>query len=562
MIFFDKTNTIKKWLQAFAKTFDRKCLFMKFKNLLSVMCFVMLFSSVMPTYGAYHGERFPVYGSTIATGGSTSFAVQPDGTLWAWGSGNLGYGGIRPDGYLLTGWGERIPFDGVASSVTPLRIMDDVVAVSAGMSHAMAIKSDGSLWAWGSNTLGQLGDGTTIGQRSPVKIMEDVIYVSAGNNFTMAITADGSLWAWGSNRCIQGNVGLLGDGTTINRHVPVKIMENVVAVSAGFQNTMAIRADGSLWAWGTNLSGMLGDGTTTGRNEPVRIMDEVKTVSLMFSHTMAIRTDGTLWAWGSNFYGMLGDGTTTDRHSPIKIMEDVVSVSAGVSFTTAIRRDGSLWAWGYNSSGQLGDGTTIDRHSPVKIMEDVVAVSSGGVVLSTHIRGHSLAIRTDGSLWAWGHNRGSQLGDGTWINRSYPVKIMESVMLPRDFSFAEPPIVDLPILRFGIGNNYFLRYGEVQRMEVAPFVSAGRTMIPFRIVVEALGAEARWDRATQTVIVTKDGDTINLVVDVPLPNNMGVPVIVNGVTFVPARYISEALGATVRWDRENDAIYVYRAHEN
>jgi len=383
---------------------------MKLKILLITIYLAFILSASIPIYEANLNERVSRYEISISAGSDGSFAIQPDGSLWAWGSGVLG--------------------DGITTNTfTPIRIMDDVVSVSAGENHTTAIKKDGSLWAWGNNTFGQLGDGTTVSRHSPIKIMEDVVAVSAGMGYTMAIRTDGSLWAWGSNMCLQGNIGLLGDGTTTDRHIPIKIMEDVIAVSAGSQHTMAIRADGSLWAWGANWNGQLGNDTTTGQHLPIRVMDGVVDVSTGFCHTVAIRNDGSLWAWGNNHAGQLGDGTTTNRHSPVMIMYDATSVSAGIFYTVAIRYDGSLWAWGYNSSGQLGDDTLNNRHYPVKIMEDVIAVSAGGIILSTHVRGHTLAIRYDGSLWAWGHNEGSQLGDGTWINRSSPVKIMDNAML-------------------------------------------------------------------------------------------------------------------------------------
>ena len=238
--------------------------------------------------------------------------------------------------------------------------------------------------------------------------------VSTGWGHTMAVRNDGSLWAWGSNM-----VGQLGDGTITSRHNPVRVMDNVVAVSAGFDYTMAIRSDGSLWAWGLNESGQLGDGTTTERHSPVRVMDNVIAVSASLSHTMAIRNDGSLWAWGSNGVGRLGDGTTTNRHSPVHIMNNVIAVSAAPNHTMAIRSDGSLWAWGNNGSGQLGD-TIANQRTPVRIMDNVTAVSAGF--------DYAMAIRTNGSLWAWGNNSVGRLGDGTTINRHSPVHIIDNVV--------------------------------------------------------------------------------------------------------------------------------------
>ena len=255
--------------------------------------------------------------------------------------------------------------------------------------HSFAVQPDGSLWVWTwdaplaspgtlptprfglPNRVSMVGDGTTASRREPIWIMYGVVSVSAGADYTMAIKADGSLWAWGAN-----DYGQLGNGTDDQRQSyanpdPVKIMDDVAAVSAGLGHTAAIRADGSLWSWGWNSHGQLGDGTTMDRNEPVWIMADVSFVAVGLRHTMAIRADGSLWAWGWNYYGQLGDGTTTDRHEPVWIMDDVVAVD-GLLHTIAIKADGALWAWGVNSSGQLGDGTYMERHSPVKVMDEVL----------------------------------------------------------------------------------------------------------------------------------------------------------------------------------------------
>jgi len=168
------------------------------------------------------------------------------------------------------------------------------------------------------------------------RIDETMMTISAGHATSFVIKPDSSLWAWGHNW-----FGQLGDGTTTERHTPVRVMDNVALVSAGVHNTMAIQADGSLWAWGRN-GGRLGDSTTIDRHTPVRIMEDV--VAVCVNAGMAIRTDGSLWAWGSGWLGRFGDGSNEDiiHLTPVKIMEDVVSVSAGVSHTVAIKADGSL----------------------------------------------------------------------------------------------------------------------------------------------------------------------------------------------------------------------------
>ncbi|MCL2354223.1 MAG: hypothetical protein FWC69_06325, partial [Defluviitaleaceae bacterium] len=254
---------------------------------------------------------------------------------------------IFSDGFTESmGW-TMPPFEG-----------QQVIMGAGGEAHSAAILADGSLWTWGVNNVGQIGDGTTINRNRPQRIMEDAIFVALGSGFTMAIKSDNSLWGW----------GWLVDGEIV--HSPIKIMDDVIYVSAGFRYVMIIKADGSLLGWGRNNVGQLGDGTTIDRHSPIKIMDDVKYVSTglgYFAHTMAIKGDGSLWGWGYNRHGQIGDGTTIDRHNPVMISNNVVSVSVGVSHTMAIGSNGSLWGWGQNGGGSLGDGTTIDRHSPILI---------------------------------------------------------------------------------------------------------------------------------------------------------------------------------------------------
>ncbi|MCL1864681.1 MAG: hypothetical protein FWF73_02595 [Spirochaetes bacterium] len=355
----------------------------------------------------------------VSAGDDYTAAIKEDGSLWAWGNNRYGQLGlIIPD---LT----AIPIP------IQIEIKDKWKAVSAGYNYTAAIKENGTLWAWGRNNYGQLGNGSTTDSYTPVIVgtnTDNWIAVSTrGYYYAVAIKTDGSLWAWGNN-----DGGQLGDGTTTNRLTPAKIGSDTwTTVSAGYYYAVAIKTDGSLWAWGANYYGQLGDGTTTNRLTPTKVVgsDTWKAVSAGASHTIAIKTDGSLWAWGSNSFGQLGDDTTTDRNAPVQIGTDTnwKALSAGVLYTAAIKTDGTLWTWGSNEFGLLNDDITAYSETPIKIGDRWKEVSISNTINSSSTSGdYIMAIKGDGVLWAWGNNQYGQLGDATKTGRRTPARVIMS----------------------------------------------------------------------------------------------------------------------------------------
>ncbi len=406
-----------------------------------------------------------------------SLALKNDGTLWAWGDNTSGQLGNETTAFAMSS---------VPVQVTGL---SGVTNAAVGGDHSLAVTGDGTVWAWGGNAVGQLGDETTINRSAPVRVSGltnvpgGVRAVAAGLQFSVALKNDGTVWAWGVN-----DAGQLGDGTTTNRTSPVQVsgLTDVAAIVAGTGHVLALKNDGTVWAWGANDEGQLGDGTTTSRSTPVQVsggMVGVTALAAGVAHSLAVKNDGTVWAWGMNDSGQLGDGTTTSRSTPVQVsggMTDVRSIAAGSYHSLAAKSDGTVWAWGEDDYGQLGDGVRLpsaattpvpaaigpvgsatpaartsttpgtttatatatstrppatptrlpsamssptNRNQPVQVtggLSQVVEVAAG--------EQHSLALKSDGSVWAWGGDREGQLGDGCLadrcVDRSTPVQVV------------------------------------------------------------------------------------------------------------------------------------------
>ncbi len=344
---------------------------------------------------------------SVSSAESYSFALKADGTLWSWGqndSGQLGNGNN-----ISTNKPNQIGADNLW------------VSIETGADFAIGLKANGFLWSWGSNSYGQLGDNTNIIRSSPVRIgaQPDVwLSVIGGGFHSIGLKSNGTLWAWGMN-----NSGMLGDGTTESRSSPVQITRDSswVGIAAGEWNTFALKSDGTLWAWGYNNNGGLGDGTVESRSCPTQIGTDRNWVSVAAGifHSVGLKSDGSLWAWGGNEKGQIGDGTYFDRHIPVQIGTDKswIGLGSAVYCSFGQKCDGTLWAWGYNIIGQLGDGTRIDRNIPVPVGTDSDWIKVASSNNTTH------GLKSDGTQWAWGMNGNGEFGIGSLMSSDSPIKI-------------------------------------------------------------------------------------------------------------------------------------------
>lgn len=339
--------------------------------------------------GTTNAESAPVQLGTdndwvaVAAGNSHSVALKSNGTLWAWGENLYGQVGQGTDLFVLE----------------PLQVGTDTDwwQVAAGSRHTIALRTAGTLWGWGENASGQLGDGTFLNHAAPFPCgtATDWTDIDAQGFHSMGLkNASSTLWVWGDN-----NYGQVGNGSGTSEGSPVQVLTDCSAMSAGYYYCSAIKTNGTLWAWGNNVSNELGQGNNQTEPLPVQVgtANDWSLVDAGFSHTLGIRSVGNMYAWGANQQGELGTGDNLPLAVPTFIANDRGGVHAGNGSSLGRLINGTLLGWGGNADGQLGNGSTVNTNSP-----DTVIGSSGNASVTVTVGPLGLAETTavdNTNLW-------------------------------------------------------------------------------------------------------------------------------------------------------------------
>jgi alpha-tubulin suppressor-like RCC1 family protein len=340
----------------------------------------------------------------IAAGTYHSMSIKTDGTVWTWGNNIFGMlgDGSEVDRYLPVSTG-----------------LTDVINVAAGTFHSLAVRVDGSVWSWGENLMGQLGLSDFEDRNVPTRVTlpveaGEIVEVSAGSRHSLALSRNGTVWAWGENAD-----GQLGNGSEQNTAIPTKVLnlENVLAVRAGGYFSLALLENGEVWGWGENNKGLLG-GTASFVSNPKRILGlgQIKEIAVGQFHALALDSNNEVWAWGWNNRGQLGIDSLVDQISPIKLgLSQIQTIYAGESQSAAIQKDGSVLHWGENN--WFNDGSSLE---PVKLPKKV---SNQGLEVAFGLK-HKLVSRKNQSLLAWGGNFFGQVGNNTNTLVSIPIEVI------------------------------------------------------------------------------------------------------------------------------------------
>ena len=336
---------------------------------------------------------------SISAGALHSLFLKYDGTVWVCGWNIYGQLGDGTTNNML--------------NTNKISGLSNIVSISAGEYQSLFLKNDGSVWACGGNSFGQLGDGTIIDKGAPIQIVGSsfgAIAIATGTQHSLILKNDGTVWAFGDNQ-----FGQLGDGTTIQRLTPVQVssLTGIIAIAGGGQHSLFLKNDGTVWACGNNQFGQLGNVSATSTPVKVNGLTNVIKIAAGYYHSLFLKNDGGVWGCGNNGSGQLGDGTTNGRSIPDKIvgLTGITSIAAGEGNSLFSKNDGTFWACGDNWQGQLGDVITLNKYIPFQIVfrnnkSDLPIFShptgtydnSLSVTLSSTSENATIIYTTDGSL--------------------------------------------------------------------------------------------------------------------------------------------------------------------
>jgi alpha-tubulin suppressor-like RCC1 family protein len=365
----------------------------------------------------------------VLGGGGHTIALLTNGTVWTWGNNEYGKLGNNLFNTNLSDNTYNTNLPQQVHGPNNVGYLSNIVAISAGEIHNTALKSDGTVWTWGLNAYGQLGDGTTNDAHTPVQVMglSNVVAISARAYDGMALRSDGTLWAWGDNR-----YGELGLGTQdLNPHpIPAQVLgiTNPASIAAAYATSLALMSNGIVWMWGTSTEGELGQGVFNDYSySPIQVpgISNVVSISAGFQEPEALKSDGTIWMWGYGNLGQLGNGNdvNTDIPGPVLTLSNMIlSGFTGDRDSCGLRSDHTVWTWGRNYNGQLGIGTA--DQIPHTLPVEVPAFGNALVTWVQTPDWHSLALEADGTLWEWGENEWGQLGNGTTNDSWSPTMVV------------------------------------------------------------------------------------------------------------------------------------------
>ncbi|WP_025025499.1 RCC1 domain-containing protein [Caldalkalibacillus mannanilyticus] len=476
------------------------------------------------------------------------------GQVWVWGENNFGKLGIGNDDLSLE-----------QTTAVSIPNFDNVKALATGSDHVLAFKNDGTVWGWGRNDKGQLGlDHTQSPILSPVHIksLDQVKGIFAGNNYSVILKEDGTVWTFG-----DFTNGKLGQGDLSQDQLTPKKIEGFTHIkwlAVGNEHVVALKQDDTVWAWGANKSGRVGNGNEENQFSPVKIegLSKIKTIVAGNEHSFAIQEDGAVYAWGRNHKGQLGNGKTEDSLTPIlsQLVTDLKpkAIEAGGNFTMAIAADGNVWTWGDNGHGRLGAGRHIPSESIIPVKVQKGEGTGSGEFLEGIIQ---LATRNNHVLAL--HENGTVLA---WGNNNKG-QLADGFTGNIEFT----PIKSLvPKL---IGKDIVLTIGQTKvsvgekelSLDVAPYIdhATSRTFVPIRFVSEALDAKVEWLAQERQIKITEGTHHIVLTIgsSQAIVNGKKMALdapaeIKNGRAFVPIRFISEVFGASVDYQSQTKKITI------